>query len=169
MTLSPSARKLTLTAHITSSVGWLGAIIGFLAIAIAGVTSVDHGFVRAAARTMETIGWFVLVPLAVASLLTGLLQGLGSAWGVFRHYWVVAKLAINLFATVVLLLYMQTLGTAADVAARPRLSAADLELLQSPSPVLHGALALALLVVATILAVYKPRGLTPYGRRHAAR
>ena len=165
MTMSPRLRKFALTAHVTSSVGWLGAVAVFLALAVAGVTSRDAQLVRAAYLTMELTGWFVLVPLALASLLTGLVQSLGTTWGLFRHYWVLFKLLINVFATIVLLLYMQTLGSFGDVAAETTLSSDDLDVLRSPSPVLHAAAALLLLLGATTLAVYKPRGMTPYGRR----
>jgi hypothetical protein len=163
--MAPRVRKLALTAHITSSVGWLGAVVGFLALAVAGLTSQDAQMVRAAYLTMELTGRFVLVPLALASLLTGLVQSLGSTWGLFRHYWVLAKLLINLFATVVLLMYMQTLSSLGDVAADTTSSSDDLDVLRSPSPVLHAGAALLLLLVATVLAVYKPRGMTRYGQR----
>ena len=154
MTVSLRMRKLALTAHVAASVGWLGAVVGFLALALAGVASTNDERVRAAYLMMELTGWFVLVPLAVASLLTGLVQSMVSSWGLFRHYWVVAKLLMSVFATLVLLAYMQTLRDLADVAGET-----------SPSPVLHAAAALVLLLVATTLAVYKPRGLTPYGQR----
>ena len=165
MTMGPRARKFALTAHVTSSVGWLGAVAGFLALAVAGLTSQDAQTVRAAYLAMEVTGWFVLVPLALASLLSGLVQSLGTKWGLFRHYWVLFKLLINLVATVVLLLYMQTLGSLADVAAETTSSSGDLSGLRDPSPVLHSGVALLLLLGATTLAVYKPRGMTPYGRR----
>jgi hypothetical protein len=165
MIMTPRLRKFALTAHVTSSVGWFGAVAGFLALAVAGVASQDAQTVRAAYLTMELTGWFVLVPLALASLLTGLVQSLGTTWGLFRHYWVLAKLLINVFATVVLLLYTQTLGSLAEVAAETTSASDDLGMLRSPSPVLHAAVALLLLLVATTLAVYKPRGLTPYGQR----
>lgn len=90
---------------------------------------------------------------------------LGTKWGLFRHYWVLFKLLMNVFATIVLLMYMQTLGYFARVAAAMPLSSGDVHGLRSPSPVLHSSLALLLLLVATVLAVYKPRGLTPYGQR----
>ena len=108
MTMTPRLRKFALTAHVTSSVGWLGAVAVFLALAVAGLTSQDAQTVRAAYLAMELTGWFVLVPLSLASLLTGLVQSLGTAWGLFRHYWVLFKLLINVVATIVLLLYMQT-------------------------------------------------------------
>jgi hypothetical protein len=165
MTMTPGLRKLALTAHVTASVGWLGAVAGVLALAVAGLTSQDAQTVRAAYLAMEVIAWGLLVPLALSSLLTGLVQSLGTTWGLFRHYWVLAKLFINLFATVVLLMYTQTLGFLADVAEETTFSSADLRTLRTPSVVLHAGAALLLLLVATVLAVYKPRGMTPYGQR----
>jgi hypothetical protein len=169
MTMTPRLRKFALTAHVVSSVGWLGAVAGSLALAVAGLTSQDAQIVRAAYLTMDWAGWFVLVPLAGASLLTGLVQSLVTHWGLFRHYWVLAKLLINLFATIVLLLYMQTLGSLAGLAADTTLSRDDLGVLRSPSPVLHAGAALLLLLLATGLAVYKPRGMTRFGRKHHER
>ncbi len=173
--MGPRLRRFALTAHITSSVGWLGAVACFLALAVVGLTSQDARTVRAAYIAMESAGWFVLVPLALASLLTGLVQALATKWGLFQHYWVLAKLLITVLATVVLLLYLQTLGYFADVAAGTALSDADLEGLRTPSPLLHSGAALLLLLVAATLSVYKPRGMTRYGwrkqqeRRNASR
>ncbi|MBD0328640.1 MAG: DUF2269 domain-containing protein [Thermoleophilia bacterium] len=168
MKRSPGVRNLTLTAHVVSSIGWLGAVAGFLVLAVAGMTADDLTTVRAAYLAMELVGWFAVVPLALASLLTGVLQGLATHWGVFRHYWVVFKLLINVVATLLLLLYMQTLGSLARL-AETAVAASDLDALRSPSPVLHAAGALLLLLTATTLAVYKPRGLTPYGVRRQRR
>jgi hypothetical protein len=165
MTMQPGLRKFALTAHVTSSVGWLGAVLCVLALAVAGLISRDGQLVRAACLAMDVAGWFVLVPLSVASLFTGLVQALGTTWGLFRHYWVLIKLLMNLIATIVLLLYTQTLDHLAGMAADPTLSSEDLRGLRSPSPVVHAAGALLLLLVAAILSVYKPRGLTAYGQR----
>lgn len=107
MTMTPRLRKFALTAHVTSSVGWLGAVAGFLALADAGLTTQDAQMVRAAYVAMELTGWFVIVPLSLASLLTELVQSLGTKWGLFRHYWILVKLLITILATIVLLLHMQ--------------------------------------------------------------
>ena len=160
--MTPGVRKLALTAHVVSSVGWLGGVASFLGLAVVGLTSDDAGTVRGAYLVMERAAWLVLVPLAFASLLTGLVQSLGTGWGLFRHYWVLFKLLINVFATAVLLAYMETFRAMAAVAADP---SADLGEVRSASPLVHAALALLLLVVATTLAVYKPRGMTRYGWR----
>ena len=164
MTVTPRLRKLVLTAHVISSVGWLGAVVVFLALGVVGLTSQDAQVVRAAYLVMEPAGRVVLVPLSLASLLTGLVQSLGTKWGLFRHYWVVFKLLINVVATIVILLYMQTLGYLAGVAAEMT-SSGDLSGLRSPSPVLHAGGGLLLLLVAATLSVYKPRAMTPYGWR----
>src|SRR5215210_6962527 len=162
MTMPPRLHKFALTAHVTTTVGWLGAVVAFLALAVVGLTSQDAQTVRGAYLVMEPAAWLVLVPLAFASLLTGVVQSLGTAWGLFRHYWVLYKLLITVFATVVLLIYMETFGFMAGVAADP---SADLGVVRNASPVVHAALALLVLLVAAVLAVYKPRGMTRYGRR----
>lgn len=169
MTMPPYIRRFVLTAHIASSVGWLGAVVAFLALAIASLMSEDAQRVRAASLMMELTGWSVLVPLSLASLVTGVVQALGSTWGLFRHYWVLFKLLINLFASIVLLLYMPSLRYFADAAAGASSSSEALHLLRSPSAVLHSGAALALLLVATALSVYKPQGLTRYGREQLER
>jgi hypothetical protein len=162
MVMPPRLRTFALTVHVTASVGWLGAVVTVLALGVVGLTSRDAQTVRGAYLVMEPAAWYVLVPSAIASLLTGLVQSLGTTWGLFRHYWVLFKLLINMFATVVLLMYMPTFRVMADVAADP---SADLETVRTASPVQHAAIALFLLLVATVLAVYKPRGVTPYGLR----
>jgi uncharacterized membrane protein len=155
-------RKLALTAHVVASVGWLGSVAAFLGLAVVGVTSENAATVRGAYLVMERAAWLVLVPFALASFLTGLVQSLVTAWGLFRHYWVLFKLVINVFATTVLLIYMETFRSMAAVAADP---SAELSEVRNSSPLLHALLALVLLVVATVLAIYKPRGLTRYGHR----
>ena len=163
--MSPRLRRIALTVHVTMSVGWIGAVAAFLALAVCVLVSDDAGLVRGAYLSMEVLGWFVLMPLALASLLSGVAQSLGTNWGLLRHYWVVFKLGINVFATLVLLAYMQTLDHFADLAAS---GAPGVERgLASASPLLHAAAALLLLLVATVLAVFKPRGLTPLGRAAA--
>jgi hypothetical protein len=162
----PRVRKFALTAHVVSSVGWLGAVVAFLGLAAVGLTSDDAQLVRAVYLAAEPLTWFVIVPLALASLVTGIVQSLVSVWGLFGHYWVVFKLVIAVIATVVLLVYTQTVGALADVAAA---SSGDLDELRAPTFVLHSGVALLLLLAATVLAVYKPPGVTPYGRRKQRR
>lgn len=164
MIMTPQLRKLALTAHITSSVGWLGAVAGFLVLAIEGLTSQDAQLVRSAYLAMGLTAWFVIVPLSLASPLTGIVQSLGTTWGLFRHYWVLAKLLITVPATLILLLHMRPINRLAGVAAETTLSSANLPGLRIQLVANAGA-ALMVLLVATALSVYKPWGKTRYGRR----
>ncbi|MBT2596126.1 DUF2269 domain-containing protein [Arthrobacter sp. ISL-72] len=165
MRTSQRLRKAMLVAHVTVAVGWLGAVAAFLALAITTAASPDPDLVRACALVMELIGWSVLVPLSLASLVTGIFQSLVSTWGLFRHYWVLAKLMINVVATAILLLYMQTVTHLAATAGTRTPPGTGHESLQSWSPVLHAGGALILLVLAVLLSIYKPRGLTGFGYR----
>jgi hypothetical protein len=162
--MTPGARKLALTAHVTSSLGWLGAVAAFLALAVAGLASRDTEMVRASYLATELITWFVIVPLAFASLLTGLVVSLGTPWGLFRHYWVLVKFMLTILATVLLLLHTQPIGLLAAAARATTWSSGDVGRLQIQLVGDAGAALVALLVNAT-LSVYKPEGMTAYGRR----
>jgi hypothetical protein len=168
--MPPRLRKAALIAHVISSVGWLGAVVVFFALAVVGLTSQDAQTVQAAYVAVGSTTWSVLVPMAFGSLLTGIVQSLGTPWGLFRHYWVLIKFGITVFATYILWGYTSTLTGLADAAAAsPALSGADLDMLRSPSVVVHSGVALALLLVTTTLSVYKPRGMTRYGQRKQRR
>jgi hypothetical protein len=166
--MSLRVRKLALTSHVASSVGWVGAVIGFLALAVAGLTSDDVQVVRATYIAMELTGWFVIVPLSLASLPTGLVMSLGTEWGLFRHYWVLGKLLITVLATFLLLLHMQPVGHLAGVVRETTLARGELAGMRVQLVADAGA-ALVALLAATALSVYKPRGMTPYGRRKLER
>jgi len=164
MAMPPRLRKFALTAHVTSSVGWLGAVAGFLALAVAGLASRDAQTVRAVYLVMDLTAWYVIVPLCLASLLTGLVSSLSTAWGLFRHYWVLLKILITIPSSLMLLVHMQPISYMAGVAANTPLSIADLHGLKVQLVIEAGAAVLVLLV-ATALSVYKPKGMTRYGWR----
>ena len=160
MSPRPRLRKVVLTAHVISAVGWIGAVAAYLVLALAGSTSDSAETARAAFIAMELL-YFALVPLAAVALLTGLAQALGTHWGLFRHYWILAKLALTVVAFTVMLLNLDSVSAHADHVARA--PAADLP---GAGPDLQHAIGgLAVLLAAAILGLYKPRGLTRYGRR----
>lgn len=159
--MRPGVRKLALAVHLTVAVGWIGAVVAYLALGLAAQTSTDAETIRGAWLAMELTGWFVIVPLAVSSLITGVVMALGTRWGLFRHYWVLFSLGLTTFAVVVLVLRMPTVSALADIAREaedPRVRALGGDLA-------HPAIGLVLLLVVQVLNVYKPRGVTAYGRR----
>ena len=163
MVLPAPLRKLALTTHVVVSVGWLGAVAVVLALAVTGLTTDDAFTARAAYLGAQTATYAVIVPLAFASLVTGAVSSLGSSWGLLRHYWVLIKLVLTVLATAVLLIHAQPISHLAEVAGQ-RTIGADLHSLQVQLVVDAGA-ALLVLIVTTVLAVYKPRGVTRYGQR----
>ena len=167
MTLkSPSVRRGLLVLHVASSVGWLGAVVVSTMLAVAALVSPDVDIVRAVWLIMPIIGWAALLPLSLLSLATGVVQSLGTRWGLFRHYWVLIKLALNLLAALVLLLYLETLDQFAAAARAGAISSQGGNPGEA-SPLIHGIGALALLVVALALSVFKPAGVTRHGVRRA--
>lgn len=164
MTMAPRLRQFALTLHVACSVGLLGAIAAFLALAITGLTDQNAQTVRAAYLTMPPIARFVIVPLTLASLLTGLIQSLGTSWGLFRHYWVLLKLLLTTIAAMVLLFKLELIDLAARLAAEPTLPRADLREAGIQLTV-HALGGLLVLLVPMVLSVYKPPGLTRYGWR----
>jgi hypothetical protein len=164
MIMRSEFRNVALTVHVTSSVGFLGAVAGFLALAIAGLTSQDVQVVRAAYVANGLLARFVIVPLCFASLLTGLVMSLGTRWGLFRYYWVLVKLLLTTLTTLVLLNQMAPISHIAAMAAEAPLSAADFRQLRS-SLVVHAGAGLLVLLMTTTLSICKPRGMTRYGWR----
>ena len=169
MTMTPRFRKIALTAHVTCSVGWLGAVASFLILSIAGLTSRDTEVVRGAYLAMNVLGQNIIVPLSFAALLTGLVQSLGTDWGLFRYYWVTVKLVLTLGSTLLLLLHQFTAVaeaarrvSAAPAGTVPEIGGLGVQL------VFDAGLAVLVLLGITALSIFKPWGRTSYGRRMQA-
>ena len=169
MSARPQVRRLVLLWHVATSVGFLGAVVAFLVLAISGLLSPDGLQIRAAYIAMETLTWACIVPLSLLSLATGVAISLLTPWGLFRHHWVVIKLAITVVATLLLLIHTQPVGHMAQVAAdHPLLGPKDMSGARLQLVVASGAAVVALLTT-TVLSIYKPSGLTGYGWRRQHR
>jgi hypothetical protein len=155
--MRPRLSKFVLTSHITFSVGWLGAVAVFLVLAIAGLTSKDAQLARASYLAMELSAWFLIVPLCFASLLTGIVQSLGTKWGLFKHYWIIVKLFLTIVATIFLLLHMQPINYLAGIAADASFSNTQDYGLRMQIIAQAGA-AILVLLAATTISIYKPWG-----------
>lgn len=164
MNMTPGFRKLALTVHVSFSVSLLGSIAAFLVLAISGLNNPDAQAIRTAYIGMNLLAKFIIVPLALASLATGLIQSLCTPWGLFRHYWIIAKLLLTAFATTVLLLKLKLIGYAASLASVAILPRTELRTVGMELAV-HAVGGLLMLFIPTVLSVYKPRGLTPFGLR----
>jgi hypothetical protein len=133
--------------------------MAYLALDLIATVGQDVASVRAAYFGMEILILYIIVPLALASVLIGIVNALSSPWGLFQHYWIVAKFVLTLFAITILLLEVRSVRYLAEIAA----SGADPRELPGSLP--HSIGGLIVLFVITILSVYKPRGVTRYGWR----
>jgi hypothetical protein len=143
--VSPGQYRLLLTAHITTSVGWLGVVFAKLVLGLLAVTSAAGLQLLAAMEALNV----AFPPLAIGTLASGVLLSLGTRWGVLQHWWVVTKLVLT----------VGVVATAVQLADRAAQAA-----LANPSPATYAAvLALTgthvlMLAAATVLSVYKPWG-----------
>ena len=158
--MTSSIRKLGLAVHIIVSVSWVGAVAAFLLLSITALAS-DGSTSRAAFLSMNIVGRGALLPLSVGALTSGIVQSLGTKWGLFKHYWVLVKLVLTVFATATLFLHQFTaVAEAARLATYAAASYGGLPLRQLGIQLRADAgLALLVLVAITAIAVYKPWGL----------
>jgi hypothetical protein len=161
--MPPALRKVALAAHLTASVGWVGAVAAYLALDVTVATSHDPQLVRSAWIAMGLIASWAIVPLALTALLTGLVMALGTKWGLFRHWWVLISFVLTVVATAILLSETRVIGDGAAIAADPRTSAE--QLLAIPSTLPHSVGGLVVLLAIQVLNVHKPQGMTRYGWR----
>lgn len=166
MILSPGPRKFLLVLHVSTSVSLMGAVAGFLVLAIVGLVNSDPTVGRSAYPAMNLLTRILILPLALVSLGVGVVQSLVTPWGLFRHWWIVAKLAINFIVLAVLLVQMRGIRLVAEAAA----SGGSLDGLFGvrASFIFHASGGLVALLVPLVLSIYKPRGLTRYGWRKQA-
>lgn len=169
MRFGTRTRKTVLLLHIVSCLGWMGAVACFIVLDVATVTATDGAVLRAAYIGMDLITDWIIVPLAVASLASGVAISLGTTWGLFRHWWVVVSLVLTVASTLVLLVQTPLITHRADVAADP--GTTDPELRQMGNLLLHSIGGAVVLAIIAALNVFKPRGLTRYGwrREHGPR
>ena len=163
--LSPGQRKAMVAAHIVVSVGLLGLSTALFVLATAAALTSDLATTQAAYRSMAIFTRGIVQPVAIVTLVTGIILSLGTKWGLFQHTWIVVKLALTV-ATI--LNGMLNLGPAvqqaialtanASVAAPPELGSAALVAMAVPG------VNVLMLGAATAISVYKPWGAFRRGR-----
>lgn len=157
MKLSPNSRKLSFAIHISSSVSWLGAVIVFFVLAIGAINSSIPMEVRALVISLRICTLYVILPLAVLSFLSGFVLAVTSSWGLFKYYWIVAKFALTLVSTLLLVLHLQPIIDLSTSALNEDVNPADLcEAL--PSLILKSAAASVVLIFCVIISIFKPWG-----------
>ena len=150
--LAPPWRKLLLTVHVATAVSVLGTDLVLLVL---GISSVRGAAPRTIYPAADLIATWLLAPLAVTALGTGVLLGLLTRWGLFRYWWVTIKLTLTAILTgVILFVLVPRLGAAADAATGP--AAQTFTIAERLPLAVAPAAGVMLLILTVILAVYKP-------------
>lgn len=152
--LKRRARRSLLVAHVSVSVSWLGLTVGLLTLGITAFTTGDPVTAQAATRAMKIFGDWLVVPVALAALLSGLILSLRTPWGLARHRWVWVKFWLTLVTTG---LSVFSLRPGINEAAER--GAVDISLVVAPS------VATATYLFITAISVLKPWGPTRRGKR----
>lgn len=152
--LKRPVRRGVLVAHIAVSVSWLGLTVGLLTLGLTAFLTGDPATASAATRAMKVFGDWLVVPVALLSLVSGLVLALGTPWGLARHRWVWIKFWLTLITTG---LSIFSLRPGIDAAVADEV--VDINLVIAPS------VATATYLFITAISVLKPWGLTRRGRR----
>ena len=166
MTFSNPTRKFILFAHVTTSVGLLGAVASFLLLSIFGLVSSNVQLVQASYVLLMPLTAYLILPLVVASLLIGMISSLGTPWGLVRYYWVAAKLSLTAVTLIVLLLQMNAIAELSSIAAARMVTDTDIGL--RIRMIVHAGGGLGVLLLIMILSLWKPKGVTPFGQRQSS-
>lgn len=158
--LRPAGRRVLLIVHIAVSVGWMGGAAAYIALNVPLIAGASESTMRAAYLMMPIVARYALVPLAIATVITGIALALGTKWGLLQHYWVTITLGTTLFAAIILILHLPAIDAMAVVAADPQKDVAALA-----GDLFHSIGGLVVLVLPLVLNVVKPRGLTRRGWR----
>lgn len=152
--LKRPVRRGVLVAHVAVSVSWLGLTVGLLTLGLTAFLTGDPATASAATRAMKVFGDWLVVPVALLSLVSGLVLALGTPWGLARHRWVWIKFWLTLITTG---LSVFSLRPGIDAAVADEV--VDINLVIAPS------VATATYLFITAISVLKPWGLTRRGRR----
>ncbi|SDK50177.1 hypothetical protein SAMN04487820_108280 [Actinopolyspora mzabensis] len=155
--LGTRTRKGVLVLHIVSAGAWIGIDVVLAVLVFTALLTEDA---RTAAVAHQALGLFAIRPLLVAGLvclLSGVVLGLGTKYGLLRYWWVAVKLVINVVFVLLVPLGLGPTVTAAveygqGITASEQFTFAINQLIFPPVVSPLG------LLVAFVLAVYKPWG-----------
>ena len=150
-------RKTVLILHILSVGTWVGVDVIVAVLVLTGWLSGDPSVQGLAYQALGTfVGWPMLVA-GLVSLVTGVILGLGSKYGLVRYWWVAVKLVLNVVLCTLILVALQPgLG---EVAQYGRDLAAGTATERNMSDLFFPPIvSLSVLTFATILSVAKPWG-----------
>lgn len=154
--LTRTQRRALVTLHVALSVGWLGASMVMLTLAIAARVSQRAEPARSAYWAMRLLAEVLLIPLSLSVLLIGVLVAAISPWGLLRHRWVVVKLIATCAAVVLSLSALPAMTHIAYQDATQHQLAAAKD--AGARLIIASSVSVALYLSLTAISVFKPWG-----------
>jgi hypothetical protein len=157
-----------LAFHAVTSAAWLGIAVMFVALSGLALSAAN---VRDAQTIYEAMALFdqTMLPMAtMAATTSGFALGVTTKWGIVRHWWVALKVVLSFAVLGIAFGFLNDAleRSAAQAAQLAAVGGAVADVTSSGQVVLWGfVLALVSLIGAMLLSIYKPRGMTPWGRR----
>lgn len=155
--LGRRTRRAVLVAHIASAGAWIGLDV---VMAILVFTAIGTGDEQRAALSYRALELFAIWPMFTAGavcLVTGLLLGLGTKFGLVRYWWVATKLVLNLLLSTLVLVALRP-GVHQTAELADRLAAGEIASIPVGDMVFPPIVSPLALMVAVTLSVYKPWG-----------
>jgi len=154
--LRPRMRKSILVVHIASAGAWIGIDV-VMGVVVFTALLADDATRALCYQALELFaGWPLVVP-GLICLASGVVLGLGTAYGLVRYWWVVIKLAINI--AFIALVPIALRPEVREMAEQGRRFAAGLPAALAVGDLIYPPIVSPLgLLAATILAVFKPWG-----------
>ncbi|WP_462203416.1 hypothetical protein [Frankia sp. CcWB3] len=146
--------------HVLVGVGWNG--VAFAQLVLASTAAADAGLRHSAYELMHVVDRVLDIPLALLTLVTGVVISVKTRWGLLRHWWVATKLVITVVAVILGGSVMRPLIVRAGQAT----DGGEVAYTAPTVAIVLGASVMnVLFITATVLSIAKPWGKTPRGRR----
>ncbi|TDC13317.1 hypothetical protein [Actinomadura bangladeshensis] len=150
-------RKTTLIVHIVSAGAWIGIDVIVAVLVLTGRFGTSDDVRGLAYRALATFVVWPMLASALICLVTGVVLGLGTRWGLVRYWWVAVKLVLNLILCTLILVALQPGMDEVNEYGRT-FSAGGPEPAFISNLFFPPAVSLTTLTFATVLAVTKPWG-----------
>lgn len=163
--LRPTWRKALVVLHAIAGIGWMGVDIALLVLLMTVRTTDDATLVASGLNAIRMIVPIAVPPLSLCILITGVLLGLGTPWGLLRYWWVLVKLILSSIMTV--LVFTSLVPGVNQIAVLDLGATSAGAVRASLGPLLTGLMfppvvSFLMLGTATILSIYKPWRRTPW-------
>lgn len=98
--LKLTPRRWLLLLHLLFCAIMFGGAMVFLILSITAVSTNDESILKACYISMHMLAKTSVRASAIGALVTGVLLSVLTQWGLFKHYWIIAKEGLTILAII---------------------------------------------------------------------